>query len=122
MTNALNGPRIKLRRARAHLDDLQQRIASYFATNPFAIEAVDEAGTGDRVFRVRVLASVPEDMGAVIGDVVHNARAALDLIIWQAVLANGGNPKKATASRSPRIRPLTYKCARLHWRVPPPMS
>jgi hypothetical protein len=39
---------------------------------------------------------VPEELGGVIGDVLHNARATLDLIIWQAVLANGGTPGKPT--------------------------
>ena len=75
------------------MDELQQRVAAYFASRPFTIEK-EEATTGDLVFRVRIRACVPDDLGAVIGDVIHNARAALDLIIWQAVLANGGTPGK----------------------------
>jgi hypothetical protein len=96
MTSALSGPRIKLTRARAHLDDLKEKIAGYLASKPFVVEKADEATTGDLVFRVRVQPSVPEEFGAVIGDVIHNARATLDLIIWQAVLANGGTPGKPT--------------------------
>jgi hypothetical protein len=96
MTTALNGPRIKLRRARALAADLQQQIEAYLATQPFAIEDAEEEGTGDLVYIVRVRAPVPEEFGAVIGDVIHNARAALDLLIWQAVEANGGTPGKPT--------------------------
>ena len=33
------------------------------------------------------------EMGAIVGDIIHNLRSALDLLACDLVLANGGNPK-----------------------------
>lgn len=96
MPPSLNGPRIKLKRARTHADGLREEIQSYLASQPFTTEKAEETGSGDLVYRVRVSTPVPDDFGAMIGDVIHNARAALDLLIWQAVEANGGTPGKST--------------------------
>jgi hypothetical protein len=39
------------------------------------------------------IAGPPEDFGAVVGDVVHNLRAALDLMACDLVRAGNGDPK-----------------------------
>lgn len=55
-----------------------------------------EESNRDLLTRVRVHRQPPEHWAALIGDAVHNLRAAFDHIAWQAVLADGGTPRRST--------------------------
>ena len=41
--------------------------------------------------------TLPPEWGIILGDVMHNARSALDHLVWQLVLANGQRPGKHSA-------------------------
>lgn len=71
--------RLKLFRARQHLAELGKEVAAFLALNPYAVVKGEE---GDKqVWSLRVRHEVPVAWSAVVGDVIHNARVALDLLM-----------------------------------------
>jgi len=84
-------PRQKLRRAAAHIKALEGAIAEYFATDWYTCDFVRNP-EGQYSLKVVVRGS-PQDFGLIVGDVVHNLRAALDLLAVEVVARNSGNSK-----------------------------
>jgi hypothetical protein len=93
----LVGARIKVDRARRHLDELAVAVREFWSAVPFRIVEEEEEASGDLITRVKIERGIPVEWGGVIGDVIHNLRSALDLVAWQLVLASGGLPDKKTA-------------------------
>lgn len=87
---------MKFRRARTHLDELDIQLREYLGSQPFELMEQEEATTGDLTTRVHVAKQPPVAMSAVIGDIVHNARSALDQLAWYLVERDGGSPDKFT--------------------------
>lgn len=96
MTSGRSGIDAKFSRAICVLDDLEQRVAEFLSSDPFTLEALDEAVSGDLVYRVRVRSQPPLDWSVLVGDVVHNARSALDHLAHRLVECGGGIPTEAT--------------------------
>lgn len=73
---------VKIARAKKHISELEGAVAAYFASEPvrFTYDPTPPDGmkTGFQ-FRFEVQ-GVPDEMGAIIGDIIHNLRAALDLL------------------------------------------
>jgi hypothetical protein len=90
------GVRIKLERARRHAEELDRTSQEYLQSDPFTIVESHEAHTGDLVSFAMVKRPIPAELGAIIGDVVHNLCCALDHLAWQLVLTNGNAPHKKT--------------------------
>ena len=83
-------PRLKLRRARYHIGDLQQQISAYLGRYPFFLKIeADPTFVGGKKWVAHVREEVPIDLAAIVGDVIHNLRAALDLLACELVKANG---------------------------------
>ncbi|AEA22296.1 hypothetical protein Psed_0011 [Pseudonocardia dioxanivorans CB1190] len=85
----------KFRRSRQHLDDYNKAAKEYLERGPFEVYVDAQPGSGDAVYRVRVLEAPPEDLGLILGDVIHNARSGLDHIAHRLVEANGKSPDGA---------------------------
>lgn len=79
--------RIKLKRARANIGELQNEILAYLKRQPFYL-VVQPAPNDSKEWVVRVREEVPVEFSAIIGDVLHNLRAALDLMAVQLVRLN----------------------------------
>lgn len=92
----LEGSRLKLQRATAHLHDLAREAKEYLASSPFVVEKEQESPTARIHWRLRIHRSVPRSWAAIVGDVVHNARVALDHLAWQLVDQSGGSPSRDT--------------------------
>lgn len=90
------GATLKFARARAHLRELKTQTAEYRAAEPFKIVEYEDTSTGDLVTRVDAATQPSADLSVVIGDVVHNARSALDQLAWYLVERDGGTPGKFT--------------------------
>ncbi len=80
-------------RAKEHAATLSEAIKTWRDKNPnpMRIEGDDEG----RVYTLHWMFDPPHaqrDWGCVLGDFVHNLRAALDHLIWQLVLHDHGNP------------------------------
>jgi hypothetical protein len=88
-------PRLKLRRALHHIDDLEAQISAYLSRDPLYAEVVaDPTFLGGTKLVVRVREEVPVDFAFIIGDALHNLRASLDLLACEVVHANGGSDEK----------------------------
>lgn len=84
-------PRQKLARAAQHIRSLEQATREYFETDWYSC---DFARTPDGQYSLKVVVrGSPRDFGVIVGDAVHNLRAALDLLAVEIVARNGGNTK-----------------------------
>jgi hypothetical protein len=93
---SLEGVREKFRRAEQHFDLLQAEIRGFFHREhqPIGVSAgYLDAESGWHIFYGFVEEEPPLRLGVILGDFVHNARSALDHLVWQLVLLNGGTPK-----------------------------
>ena len=79
----LDGPRLKLHRADRHLNAIKIEVDRFIASKPysFMLEANPKPPNYIIVARVRHLPD--EEWGLIIGDFAHNARSALDLLVYQ---------------------------------------
>jgi hypothetical protein len=93
----LGSCRVKLDRAREHVAALASAEHDYFGANggerPFAIDPHFDPATNLYSFVGRVIQAPPLRIGAVLGDIVHNLRSALDHLVWQLVWARSGDPE-----------------------------
>lgn len=97
VSERLLGPRTKFKRVEEHFDQLYEEIRRFLdKPEPYRFFSEEEAGTGDKVYRVQVIENPPPRFAAIVGDIVHNLRSALDLLAWQLVEAGGGTPGKNT--------------------------
>jgi hypothetical protein len=101
----------KVGRANVHLSFLDEQIDSFINDgNLYEFDPLDDLQTGQIVIHGEGLREPPvEFWGAIIGDVVHNLRSALDHLVWQLTLANGYTPpatipRKGTGSEWRDIR------------------
>jgi hypothetical protein len=92
MAQALDGCRLKLRRANEHLEALDREIETFLRRNPYA--AVDQFNpeSMQSVIWMAVREDPPFRWSAIIGDVVHNLRSMLDHLAWQLVIKAGNKP------------------------------
>jgi hypothetical protein len=87
-------PRLKLRRARSHIGELQNEVRAYLLSEPFHLEIVDAPTfTNGKKWVVHMQHEVPSHFSAIIGDVIHNLRTSLDLLACELVRANGRSDK-----------------------------
>ncbi|SDB31162.1 hypothetical protein [Bauldia litoralis] len=97
MTNQLfEGPRLKIERAKRHIEELESRIKSFRDLNPYSLVRETDPDTGDNVYRVRIKEVIPCDFSVIIGDAVHNLRSALDQVVCDLVAANCGRVTRKT--------------------------
>jgi hypothetical protein len=83
--------RLKLRRARHHISELTNEISAFLRRTPFYLEIAPEESFDMKTWIVHVREDVPPDFSAIIGDVIHNLRAPLDLMACELVCLNGRN-------------------------------
>ena len=87
----LQGVRMKIERAKTHLNELEGKCNAFLDREPYRIVRDKNSDA----FKVRVRECVPAELSMAIGDTVHNLRSALDLLAVALVEANG-NPSKNT--------------------------
>ena len=85
----LTGSRIKVQRAKEQFRDLMTQARDFMNLNPYGVVIEDDPKTGERVWRARVSRPIPPGWSPIVGDVVHNLRAALDYFAWQLDGASG---------------------------------
>lgn len=95
----LAGPNLKLTRAQRHIGELIALLRDFFAHDPYEVIKEHDPETGWNLARVKINAEPDPIWSAMIGDAVHNLRAALDLVYWQLVEVNGKTPNTDDAFR-----------------------
>lgn len=93
----LNGVEAKIERAKAHLADFKTCFANAIDAQPqtFRLEPDDDPDWS--VLRVDGVPEVDPAWSLIVGDCIHNIRAALDHLFYQIVLLDGGTPDTQTA-------------------------
>lgn len=94
---SLKGPKLKLERAKKHFRDLESVVERFYETKPYLVGVDDNPESNQREFRLVRARPVPVGLSIIGGDAIHNLRSTLDHLVWQLVLANGGEPNKRTA-------------------------
>ena len=79
----LIGPYLKLRRAQKHLNALKQAIQRFLKSNPYAFVLEPNPDPPDYILRAKINKVPSIEWSAIVGDFAHNARSALDLLIFQ---------------------------------------
>jgi hypothetical protein len=95
----LEGVHEKLIRAEAHFDSLYAECQAFIERDPqpwgISIPYYDPDSDWYVCCAV-VNEPAPPRLGVILGDVIHNARSALEHLVWQLVIANGEIPKRGS--------------------------
>src|SRR5690348_9159062 len=91
------GPKLKVERAERHIRDLQAAIDAFLARDPYPYVVKDDVERGTRSVAMVVRELVPDELGLIAGDAIHNLRSALDIMLCDIAAAHGD------ASRSIRF-------------------
>ena len=82
----LAGCRIKIKRAKKHINDLEKEIVAFRDRNPYLVVKDFNAQTGLNFWQLKVREDIPEMWPAIIGDAIHNLRSSLDILGCALVL------------------------------------
>jgi hypothetical protein len=87
------GARLKVRRAKHHINDANGVIKRFIALKPYEFVAETNAAGGEDLI-IRLTEPLPESLPAIIGDAVHNLASALDHMMWELLVAENGIPDR----------------------------
>ncbi len=85
------GPNLKIQRAKKHISELHHEVATYIARHPYRMVVQQDTDPGYYCWVLRITEEIPEQLSVIIGDVVHNLRATLDLLACELVRLNGAD-------------------------------
>jgi hypothetical protein len=88
------GPKLKVGRSKQHIADLNSAIGDFLDKHPYRIVIERHQDPGQHAWTIRVRGSMPLDFPLLLGDAVHNLRAALDLLACDLVRLNEGDTTK----------------------------
>jgi hypothetical protein len=85
------GSKLKIERATHHADQLAREVDSFLEERPFRVVLeIRDDGRHAWTFRTK---PIPKELSTIVGDIVHNLRAALDLLTCDLVRLNGQSDK-----------------------------
>ena len=87
MSAALDGVRLKIGRAEAHIRELEREIHAYVESRPY--EVLRQAQGASQIIPIHIRVPPPPHLSCIVGDVVYNSRAALELVFWALALETG---------------------------------
>jgi len=94
MPELFSGARLKANRARQHVNELDKVLAAHIERGAGKMRVKKEAQFCYTL--VFVAEPMPDDIPLILGDAIHNLRAALDHVAWELIAAAGGVPGKNT--------------------------
>jgi hypothetical protein len=88
----------KYNRSKELFDRLRDEMDAFFSADPqpYSSRGEFDEETWEWVERFEVKENPPLRLGVLLGDVVHNLRSALDHLMWQVTLLDGGRPNRDT--------------------------
>lgn len=93
----LDSVRVKLDRARVHIEELEQIITGLLDQAPGAYVRDDDPAEPTKArYRATDLPRIRSDLSGIVGDAVVNFRSSLDHLAWQLVLLDEGEPGRET--------------------------
>jgi hypothetical protein len=90
MPDRLKGVHAKLGRAQKHLDFLRLETERFMDSNPYTFAWKLDEQRQNNFLRTHVERPVSEEWSLVIGEFAHNARSALDALVYQLALLRHG--------------------------------
>jgi hypothetical protein len=118
----LSGVIEKYNRSSKQYDELLSEMDTFFNADPgphFSKGEFDSEAW-EWVERVQVREEPPIRFGVILGDVLHNLRSALDHLMWQVTLLDGGKPDRQT--QFPIVRESEAKFEKVAQRQIPGLS
>ncbi len=88
--------KLKIIRANQHLLDFEARFAEYVATNPHRFSIYNDPESGQPKIRIRFESDRTKTFSLIVGDAIHNLRAALDHMTWEVIGLDGGTQNRYT--------------------------
>ncbi|MBX3430737.1 MAG: hypothetical protein KF779_14230 [Hyphomonadaceae bacterium] len=95
MSESFRASRLKVDRAKAHIQEIENYIAAHLEKHPpiFTRERVNPADEWSATNTHLTVKGFGDEIGPMVGDVIHNLRASLDLMAVDLVKAAGKNHK-----------------------------
>lgn len=94
MSNVFAASLIKMARAKKFIDELEQEIVAFLKRPGLVCYALEMPESEPGLLDIKISTINPDpEVGAIIGDVVHNLRTALDLMATQLVVIAGESTK-----------------------------
>ena len=81
----LSAARVRVSRARQHIDELHAELTAFLNADCFRASIEQHPRTRRNIVETVLIRRVPKSISAIIGDAIHNARAALDMALAQLV-------------------------------------
>lgn len=91
--------RLKVKRADKHISEFTEMIGDFIHSDFCTIGIKKDTQTGNNLLQMKMVRDVPCDIPLVLGDAIHNLRAALDIAYVELVTAAGCEPTKWTTFR-----------------------
>ena len=95
MTHPLYGAHLKIERTWEVLDALNQEIRAFVETEPYGYWIEPEPDSDWMLVRVEARRAIPDHLGLLFGDAVHNVRSALNHLAYELAVAGSG-PGRST--------------------------
>lgn len=86
-TGPFVGARLKIARARKHFGDLKEMLGGWTNSSPAVVDFrsnFDAKGNPQQAFLKTTWTPPDVEFGTIVGDIVHNLRSALDLLVVEA--------------------------------------
>lgn len=81
--NDIRGPKMKLRRAKHHLNNLNGIVQRFIKAQPYSMRIENDSDPEHHLLWGRMIRRPRRNWGLLVGDFVHNARSALDHVIHE---------------------------------------
>ncbi|HWA89052.1 MAG TPA: hypothetical protein VG889_03390 [Rhizomicrobium sp.] len=93
MQKSFHASFLKIARAKQHLQELEKVVADFLASDPAKFAPAPQV-PGMISFGGMTLRGLPEITSAILGDIIHNLRASLDLMAVALCQSNGHSGEK----------------------------
>lgn len=91
---SLENVRLKHGRAKAYYEEYLRELDAFFKANPLELISHLDPVENTHRFQANQPASVPPKFGLIAGDLIQCLRTCLDYLVWELVLAGGGQPNQ----------------------------
>lgn len=96
MDTSFLGSKLKIKRANQHINELQGILMAFLKTDFYRLFIERDPDGRNYVLKFEAIREMPCEVPLVIGDIVHNLRAALDLMASEIVTMAGDKPDRWT--------------------------
>lgn len=88
-SRALDGPRLKIERANAHIPNVREHVIKFLATNPWEMFTEVGPGNAEECIKVRPTREAPGEIAVICGEIIYDLRSALDQLACALATQNG---------------------------------